>query len=568
MGVFNVDGANQSRDVYIRDVKAKYTSYNDDQLLSEAIALAQSLGNQARIIWDGTDIHFSGSETHVCKSFGGIDFNGSKVYMPNYDGGIILSIEPDTANDITVSASDLYESYTTNTDLKGKIFRMNEPKTGNADMCLGDRWGDGQTLYSAPTIRTTLDGKYTTGDLYLTPSSGNVVCCNVHDYPLSTFDLCNATIISNASANMSVFAKCCRSNTHIRNIRLEGVSGVTVFHSGVICVDACSDIEIDHIYGTNPIIEANASGYAIGLYSATNTYVHDVCIGDSISWGVIGSNYLTNVVFERCHINRWDCHYAQYGYNVIRDCTLNKVCYGVGNGTLLIENCVITANKTTASVNPLVLLRDDITGAFDGNIIVRGCVFERTIQSAEKITIWYDGCLYTRSSNSAITGSPKRGRYLERCVLPSACHSVFTVGVTDSANLSDYENIVYSISDIAIPDVDVLVEAQNASQALKQIEIKGCQFSTEDFITTTLTKAPIVISDCDFGANSAKITANEKSVKVANSTLKSVVASQASAKLLITGSVFSGSQSVSNFTAYALSGNIASDMASVNKHSS
>ena len=108
MAIYNVNGNSISASVdavYVADVKTDYPSYNDDQLLDISIKLAETKGPTAKIIWDGTDIHFSGEITHVCKGFGGIDFNNSKVYMPNYDGGTIIQIVPDSSSEVTVPYS-------------------------------------------------------------------------------------------------------------------------------------------------------------------------------------------------------------------------------------------------------------------------------------------------------------------------------------------------------------------------------------------------------------------------------------------------------------------------------
>ena len=83
-----------------------------------------------------------------------------------------------------------------------------------------------------------------------------------------------------------------------------------------------------------------------------------------------------------------------------------------------------------------------------------------------------------------------------------------------------------------------------SGQTVNGLEIDGC-----------------VVGEC---TTTKGLSAN---VKVSNSDIVAVVTDGIIPKLTATGNVFSGEQSVSNFTAYALSGNIASDMESVNKHS-
>lgn len=454
MAIYDVNGnlISASADaVYIAAIKADHPSYTDDELLAAAITAAKSIGPTATIIWDGTDIHFSGTVTHVCKQFCGIDFNGSTVYMPNYDGGTVISIEPDSAEDITVAASAILGTYTTSDGLKGKVFQLNNNTEGNAGMCLGYRMPksdfDNQVMYYSPIVKSTPDGYYTTGELFLTPTSGNVSCYNVHDFPAVTFEIKNANVVSYASSNMSLFIFCKRSNTHIHDISCSGRSTVNTFHYGVFRVDSCSDVEIDHIYGVNPVQKSLTSGYVFSLNRVSFAYVHDISIGDSTGWGAIGCGNLTNTVFERCYSDRWDCHYDQCGYNIIRDCTFNHIQYGVGNGSLVFENCTILLNS---NVSWFAELRGDVVGVFDGDIIFRNCDFLPGAQTVSNLGILKDSASYAKQSNSSVSGAPKKRRYISRCRVPDGLKYVFQTGSATTADQPMFANLVYGIEDTII----------------------------------------------------------------------------------------------------------------------
>lgn len=562
---YNVNGNPVAigRDIEISALKAKYPSYTDDQLLDTAITLAEARGGETKIIWDGSAIHFTG-ETHECKGFGGIDFNGSKIYMPDYDDGIIIDIVPDSSEDITVPYTDIGEHKTTNVALKDKVFTINDVLSGNADMCLGYRYGRSTevTLYYAPTIKTQPDGFYETGDLYMLPLSGDVVCYNVHDYPALTFVLENGVIVASSTDKQSTFARCRRSNTRVHNFVLNGQSEITEFQWGVFKFEYCVRIEADHISGLNPVPKEHG-GYAISLLSVSFAYVHDVNIGDSTSWGCIGNRMLNNVVFERCYINRWDCHFAQFGNITIKNCVIGLFIYGVGRGVISVSDCTFRVENTTVVV---IAMRPDCPGVFDGDIIFNNCEFQLGERSAENLVIWTDGNNNPKPANSEVTGAPHKIRELKHCKFPEQCKALFQIRAhADDASM--FENITYIVKDSTFSCLDSMFITDNTAQALKKLIVDNCTLASQFYITKTLSDCHVDIKGVTAAGKNMQVKENTSVLSVSDSNIAAVVADQASNKLIMTGCVLSGAQSVSNFTAYALSGNIASDMASVNKHS-
>lgn len=553
--VYDIDGTitviQNRKYVQIRALKLQYPDYNDDQLLDKAIGLAKASGKSTVILWDGSDVYFAGSVEHLCYGFGGIDFCGSKIYMPDYDTDfstdyppVIIKILPDNYNDISATASDFTKYGTTKSELMNKVFTINSNYTGNADMCLGNRVGFDTVIYYTPTMITMPNGRFYTSALYLVPSSGDVLCYNVHDYPDVTFEISNGIVMTRDSQKMSCLVQCLRSNVHLHNFTLHGSrQNATTYHSRYLfSFERCADIEIDHVFGVNPI--TTTSGYVLEMASVTNAHIHDCHIGDETKWGVMGCNHLTNGLFERCDLNRWDCHYAQYGYNVIRDCSLSVIVYGAaGYGTFIIEDSTLIA-AAVASVSALIEMRSDLIGVFDGNMVVRNCRFLQGAKDVAKIIIWGEGGTGAKPSNSKITGSPKRNRIIENCEIPEGCYAIFRTGMNAQADQIMYENLSYKVKDCVINCTEGIIIPLNTSQTVKTVEIDGC-----------------VVSDC---YTVKDITCN---LKVSNCELVTIKTNITIPKLTANGNVFSGSQSVSNFTAYALAGNIASDMASVNKHS-
>lgn len=553
----------QTSYVSITEVKTAHPSYNDDELLDAAITLAKAKGITTKIVWDGTDIRFSGTVEHILNGFAGIDFNNSKIIMPNHDNGTILHIVPDASEDINVDASEIYKEYTTDSRLYGKVFALNDNESGNADMCLGDRTGSifSSTIYCSPVIMSTITGHYMTGDLFLVPESGDVSCYNVHDYPVITFEITNATIVTYDGAVMTRLLLCGRSNTHIHNIKLLGRSGITSYHAGVISIKQCCGVEIDHISGTNPVQQSLTSGYAIGLFAVSFAYLHDCYIGDELSWGAVGCNHLTNTIFERCHLNRWDCHYAQYGFNTVRDCVLNKIQYGLGNGTLLVENCTIIEARTSESIVAPIELRSDCPAAYDGNITIKGCSFYSVSQPANKIIIWQDACYYAVPENSKVTGSPKKRRIIENCKLIDGCKSIFKAGSRVTVDQPRYNEMEYIIKDTTFNCSDTIIDAYDNAQAIGAIIIEGCRSTAQSYITNLISSAMVKCINSNFENKTIRVRKNTSEVSVVQCRINSIVSDETSSYLMMLGCRLYGTQSFSNFNNYSAYGNVAGSKA-------
>lgn len=552
--------------VDVASLRAKYPTYNDDQLLAEAITLAKLSGGSTKILWDGSDIHFSGQVEHELKGFGGVDFNGVSIFMPDYDNGTILKIVPESSEDIEVQASDIHETHVTEQKLKGKVFTLNNTLDGNADMCLGDRPGFEQSIYYSPCLMAMPDGNYTTDRLYLTPTSGTVTAYNVHYQPKTQFEICNANIIASTTVNMSVFIYCTRSTTHIHGFKLVNRSNVDKYRRGVIIVEKCYGVEIDHIIGVNPSPDT-AGNYAIGLMSVTRAYIHDIDIGDTNSWGVIGARHYTDVTFERCFMKRWDCHFAQYGYNYVKDCTIRSLSYGKGFGKIVVDGCTFIQYRDEEAI----ALRSDSPGVFDGDIIVKDSVFKYLdgIVPSGAYSLWYDCHYGAKAQNDVTDRTPHATRILDNCIVQAGHKSIFKIGAGQNADTHEFENLTYIVKNMVPTCASVIFESMSSTgiQSTKKVKLDNCEIQSDVYVCNTLQDCDIVVDDCDFGANAIKLKKNNRNVKVSNTKMASVTAEQASNNLTMTGCTISGTQSVGNFTAYALAGNIASDMESVNKHS-
>lgn len=89
-------------------------------------------------------------------------------------------------------------------------------------------------------------------------------------------------------------------------------------------------------------------------------------IMDKRYWGLIGSNFCRDLVFEDCRFSRFDAHMGVSNCT-LRRCTLGWQCLNaIGNGTFVIED-------TDAYGYAFVNLRGDYGSTWRGDMIIRNC---------------------------------------------------------------------------------------------------------------------------------------------------------------------------------------------------
>lgn len=91
-------------------------------------------------------------------------------------------------------------------------------------------------------------------------------------------------------------------------------------------------------------------------------------INDPTYWGIMGSNYCKNLVYDNCNFSRFDAHMG-VANATIRNSTLGwQGINAIGSGVFTVENSTIHSNT-------LVNLRSDYGSTWEGEFIIRDCVF-------------------------------------------------------------------------------------------------------------------------------------------------------------------------------------------------
>jgi hypothetical protein len=91
-------------------------------------------------------------------------------------------------------------------------------------------------------------------------------------------------------------------------------------------------------------------------------------INDRNYWGIMGSNYCKNLLYDSCTFSRFDAHMGVANAS-IRNSTLGHMgINAIGSGTFTVEN-------TTIRGRTLINLRSDYGSTWQGEIFIRDCIF-------------------------------------------------------------------------------------------------------------------------------------------------------------------------------------------------
>ena len=91
-------------------------------------------------------------------------------------------------------------------------------------------------------------------------------------------------------------------------------------------------------------------------------------INDRTYWGILGSNYCKNLLYDHCTFSRFDAHKG-VANATIRNSTLGHMgINAIGSGTLTVEN-------TTIRGRSLINLRSDYGSTWQGEFVIRNCIF-------------------------------------------------------------------------------------------------------------------------------------------------------------------------------------------------
>jgi hypothetical protein len=152
-------------------------------------------------------------------------------------------------------------------------------------------------------------------------------------------------------------------------------------YNGFIHISECSNVMVKNSiltgHKTYVTIGRAAKPVSMGTYDllvnrALNvsflncTQTND--INDNTYWGILGSNYCKNLLYDNCVLSRFDAHMG-VANATIRNSTLGHMgINAIGSGTFLVENCTIRGRS-------IINLRSDYGSTWQGEFIIRNCIF-------------------------------------------------------------------------------------------------------------------------------------------------------------------------------------------------
>lgn len=174
-----------------------------------------------------------------------------------------------------------------------------------------------------------------------------------------------------------------RSNVLLEGLQhhIKGEEDHGAPYGGFINIGECSYITVKNTiltgHRTYSTIGAAGKPVSMGSYDlsvnrALNVSFVDCSqtndINDNTYWGILGSNFCKNLLYDHCILSRFDAHQG-VANATIRNSTLGHMgINAIGSGVLLVENSTIRGRS-------IVNLRPDYGSTWQGELIIRNCVF-------------------------------------------------------------------------------------------------------------------------------------------------------------------------------------------------
>lgn len=197
------------------------------------------------------------------------------------------------------------------------------------------------------------------------------------------------TVANNAPSEYNYYSRGIlvrRSNTVIdgiyHDIINEGKTGAP--YSAFISLSCCADVTVKNctFTGHKKYSTIGSAGtkvtmgtYDIGAATAVNAKFINCNQTNDITdidyWGIAGTNYCKNLVYDGCALSRFDAHQGVLNATVRNSILGHHGIKIIGGGTALIEN-------TTVLAEDFVDLRPDYGSTWNGEMIIRNCKFYPT----------------------------------------------------------------------------------------------------------------------------------------------------------------------------------------------
>ena len=218
------------------------------------------------------------------------------------------------------------------------------------------------------------------------PAISRITACPIDGRTLTVKGGVFVTIANQAESKYRYHVRCFTVNRS--NVRLEGVRHEVTGeldhgapYGGFFNISRCAFVTV-----TNCVFTAHRTyttigsakkpvqmgSYDLSVNSAANVSFIDsrqlTDITDKRYWGLFGSNYCKNLLFDGCEFSRFDAHMGVANATILNSRLGYMGIHMIGFGTFRIEN-------TTVFSDYFFDLRSDYGSTWDGEVIARNCRF-------------------------------------------------------------------------------------------------------------------------------------------------------------------------------------------------
>jgi len=192
------------------------------------------------------------------------------------------------------------------------------------------------------------------------------------------------TIANNAESKYTYYSRGIairRSNVLVNGLehRITGEGDHGAPYGGFISVGDCSSVTVQNTiltgHKTYQTIGSAGLPVSMGTYDISPNRALNLSfvncsqtndINDSRYWGIMGSNFCKNIVYDNCTFSRFDAHMG-VANATIRNSTLgHQGINAIGSGTFTVENSTIYGRN-------LINLRSDYGSTWQGELVIRNC---------------------------------------------------------------------------------------------------------------------------------------------------------------------------------------------------
>ncbi len=152
-------------------------------------------------------------------------------------------------------------------------------------------------------------------------------------------------------------------------------------YNGFISISDCANVTVRDTtlngHKTYSTIGSAGKPVSMGTYDISVAHALNVSfvncrqfddIKDTTHWGIMGSNYSKNLLYERCELSRFDAHQGVASVT-IRDSILGHAgINAIGSGKFVVENTSVYGGN-------FISLRSDYGSTWQGEFVIRNCVF-------------------------------------------------------------------------------------------------------------------------------------------------------------------------------------------------